>query len=398
MAEKKGPHDIEVMTFLVVFVFGGFAYIFWYFFHEQVTEVLRWIRLGEMWIGSLIFGDDFVVQTSAFGPQSLGVWKAWLPSADIKAIGISEILVTTEVAIAPLKTIFCVGMFLMGLAVAFIEPGKKFQRKMNLQALMEEQAKAFPPLHPFVEFNPLKANHRILGKPVPEKLPLFAEALAPEEWVAYNQIKYEGKRLDRKKAQSSFAKQLGKRWRGPEYLPIYAQGLYAAFALKSRRKRKEAEELLNELAMSWSAKDGFKPSSKLKKQIAMVLKDPATGLDIKKFADKHAFETTALLRCLARAREEGGVMAPASFLWLRGVDRNLWYPLNNLGRKAFHPEAAGAMIHYIYELVSGQKIPAPQVDDAVKGLEDMLKEVDARPIPPLERAVDSKGKVIIKGK
>lgn len=391
MADKKGS-EIEIMTFLVILVFGGFAYIFWYFFHEQLTEVLRWIRFGEMWVGSLFFGDEFVVKTSDYGAQALGVWKEWLPAADIKAIGVPEILVTTEVAIAPLKNFFCVGLFLMGLIIAFIEPGKMFQRKLNLQGLIEEQAKNFPQISPFIEFNPLKMQHRVLGKPVPEKLPLFAEALSPEEWVSYNQIKYENKKLDLMKARKSFIIQLGKRWRGPEYLPIYAQGLYAAFALKSRRKRKEAEDLLSELAMSWSAQKGFRPSSSLKKKIAAVLNDPATGGDLRKFADRHAFETTALLRCLARAREEGGVMAPASFLWLRGVDRNLWYPLNNLGRKAFHPEAAGAMIHYIYEIVSGQKIPTPQVDDAIKGLEDRLKEVGSRPIPPLEKAADAKGK------
>jgi len=383
MADNKSPHELEIFVFLVILVAGGFCVIVWYFFHQELTEVLRWIRIGEMNAAAFLFGDDFLIETQGHGIQTLGVWRAWLPKADIRAIGPSEIAVTTQVALTPFKIIISILLFGMGLIVTFVEPGKRYCRKMNLQALLEEQAQSFPTIAPFIDFNPLTIPARILGKPVPSSLPLFAEALSPEEWVAYNRIKFSEGKLDRRRAYKAFSRQLGKRWRGPEYLPLYAQGLYAAFALKSRRKRNEAEEMLNDLSLAWSAKKGFRPSSKLKKKIAKVLKDDGMCAAVREAADRHAFNTTALLACLNKARQEGGVLAPATFLWLRGVDRTLWYPLNNLGRKAFHPEASGAMVHYIYEMVAGQKIPTPQVDDAVKGLEDFLKQPDARPVPPL---------------
>jgi len=384
MADKPASNETEVVTMLIFIAVVGLSAIVWYFFRIELTEILRWIRVGEMWVASILFGDDFVVQTQGHGTQTIGIWRSWLPKADVNIIGIPEIIVTTQVALAPLKAVISVLLFLMGLMVTFSEPGKKYYRKFNLQELMAEQAKSFPTIHPFIEFNPLKANHRVLGKPVPKKLPLFAEALSPEEWVAYNRIRFEGGKLDRAKAYRAFARQLGRRWRGPEYLPLYAQGLYVAFALKSRRKRDAAEEMLGELAEAWSAKKGFNPSSHLKRKIKKSLADKSLCSVIRDDADKHAFNTSALLACLAKARAEGGVLAPASFLWLRGVDRDLWYPLNNLGRKAFHPEASGAMIHYIYEVVAGQKIPTPQVEDAIKNLESLLKQPDARPIPPIE--------------
>ena len=74
-------------------------------------------------------------------------------------------------------------------------------------------------------------------------------------------------------------------------------------------------------------------------------------------------------------------MAPAQFLWLRGADRNLWYPLNNLGRKSYHAEAAGAMVHYTNELIAGQKIPTPRFDEIIKGIEAYLKSAMVRSIP-----------------
>jgi intracellular multiplication protein IcmP len=129
-------------------------------------------------------------------------------------------------------------------------------------------------------------------------------------------------------------------------------------------------------------------------QIYKIIRDPKLGGALQKYADQHAYETTALLRCLARARQEGGVLAPASFLWLRGQDRTLWYPLNNLGRRSYHAEAVGALVHYTNELIAGQKIPTPRFEDVIKGIEAFLKSPGAKSIPPLDKtaAGGKKGK------
>ena len=68
-----------------------------------------------------------------------------------------------------------------------------------------------------------------------------------------------------------------------------------------------------------------------------------------------------MVRALWYARSEGGVLAPAQFLWLRGHDRALWYPLNNLGRKSFHIEAMGAMCQYKAEKRVSRPIPKGEI-------------------------------------
>jgi intracellular multiplication protein IcmP len=88
------------------------------------------------------------------------------------------------------------------------------------------------------------------------------------------------------------------------------------------------------------------------------------------------------LRALAYAREEGGVLAPATFVWLRAYDRMLWYPLNNLGRQAFHMEAVGAMCHYKAEKLANRPIVRPKVDGAVETLTEYMKSYKAKEIPP----------------
>jgi intracellular multiplication protein IcmP len=217
------------------------------------------------------------------------------------------------------------------------------------------------------------------------KLPLFAEALSPEEWITYSQIRVQGNQIDANQTYQALLAQLGGRWQGPLKLPLHAQGLYAAFALRHARKRKDSEELLNAMSRHWSREGGLKLPASLKKTIRKIITDPKLGGALQKYADQHAYETTALLRCLKRAREEGGVLAPASFLWLRAVDRNLWYPLNNLGRRSYHAEAVGALVHYTNELIAGQKIPTPRFDEVIKGIQDTITGPMGRPIPPLDQ-------------
>jgi len=381
--QQKSPYEEFILFGIVLGLVAAIAWGIWFFFHAQLTEALRLIRLAEMAAVSLLVDHDYAVDIPGYGMQSMHTWRDWLPRAQVAQIGWPEIVVSTYVSVLPLKNFFVGGLFLMAFWAIWWGPSTRYRRRMTLQMLIEEQAKSFPTIAPFVAFDPANQPARSPGDPVPEKLPLFAEAPFPEEWLAYHDVPVEGGRIkDLNKAWYALAEQLGQRWQGPLKLQPHAQALYAAFALRFARKRKESEELLNELAVLWTSKDGIKIPLKLRAKVRKIIKDPKVGGKLKPFADAHAFETTALCRCLQRAREEGGVLAPASFVWLRAVDRNLWYPLNNLGRKSYHAEAAGALTHFTHERIAGQKIPSPRFEDVIKSFEDYLKSPDARPVPP----------------
>ena len=390
VSQQKSPHEDFIMAFIVCFLIFGAAWLIWHFFHLELTNALRWVRVGEMWLIKFIYGDDYSIIHPVAGKQVVKDWRIGLQNADVRDITVSHLEIMTLMAVPPLRYVFSGALGLMALWVVFFGPGTHFRRRMGLETLMKEQAKSFPAISPMLKFDPRKMPFRAPGQPVPAKLPLFAEALSPEEWIAYSEIPVTSGKLDPARAYHALSLQLGKRWQGPEKLPLHAQGIYAACALKHVRKRKDSEALLDEMSRSWSADKGFRPSGKLKDQIRKVIKDPKLGGALRKYADQHAFETTALLRCLSRAREEGGVLPPAQFLWLRGHDRTLWYPLNNLGRKSFHPEAVGALVHYTHELIAGQKIPTPRFEDVVKGLETYLKSGMSRAIPPLEKKAGGK--------
>ncbi|HEX2752202.1 MAG TPA: type IV secretion system protein [Alphaproteobacteria bacterium] len=385
MSQQKSPHEDFIMTFLVVFIVGGLAWIIWYFFSEELTNFVRWVRIAEMHLAQLIYGSDKMVRVPEV-PQRypLSSWTQSFKKADVESMK-GLIKVSTFITQNALQWVFIGLMGVMALIVFWKGPGTYYRRRMGLEGLMREQAKSFPTIAPFLNFDPRKLPFRAPGSPVPAQLPLFSEALTPEEWLAYNEVPMSGGKMDVGRAYHALTKQLGKRWQGARKLPIHMQGLFAACALKHVRKRGPSDELLNAMARSWTPEKGFSPDGKLVSEIRKVIKDPKIGGALEKFANQHAYETTALLRCLQRAREEGGVLAPAQFVWLRGHDRALWYPLNNLGRKSYHAEAAGAMVHYTNELIAGQRIPTPRFDEVISGFETYMKSGAQRAIPELDK-------------
>ena len=384
MAEQKSPHEDMILGVIVVGLTVGFLYVVWIAFHDQIVTMVKHIRLVEIAIGGVFSDQQHLVQTktgSRVVPTSS--FYDFVKNVSPSAVDFGMMQRITFGAMMPLKLFFAVILFGMGVGTFFVGPESKFQRRMGLEDLIEEQAKIFPVISPFVDFNPAKQKHRAPGDPVPRKLPLFAEALAPEEWIAFHEIEFSERKVNYPQAYNAMSKQLGPRWRGADKLPIHLQAVYAACALKYKRKRKECEALLGEIAKAWSAKSGFKPDAALKSKIRKIIANKDLGRELEKYCNKHAFQTTAMLRALNRAREEGGVLASAEFVWLRGFDRTTWYPLNNLGRKSYHAEAAGALSHYTHELIAGQKIPTPRFDDVIKALNKTLGGVEGRPIPKL---------------
>jgi intracellular multiplication protein IcmP len=384
VSQQKSPHEDFLMTFFAAFVIGGVLFIIWYLFQVELKSLLRWIRVGQLNLVSLIYSDS--VGLPVYGDSAkVGIWRKWLPRANPDTdIDFMAIKVMTGLAVLPMRYFYIGALGILALVVMFKGPGTYYRRRMGLEGLMQEQAKSFPTIAPFLKFDPRKLPFRAPGQPVPSQLPMFSEALSPEEWLAYHQVRYSAGQLDTGRAYQALALQLGKRWQGPKKLPLHMQGLYAAFALKHVRKRKQSEDLLNAMSLCWTPEGGFKPSSKLTSEIRKVVNDPKVGGAIQKYADQHAYETTAMLRCLQRAREEGGVLAPAQFVWLRGHDRTLWYPLNNLGRKSYHAEASGALVHYTNEMIAGQRIPTPRFEEVIKGFEGYMK-TGGKVIPELDK-------------
>jgi intracellular multiplication protein IcmP len=370
---------------ILLAVFAVVIWLFWYYFDVEIRNIVRNIRYAEMWIADWFMDKDDMV---LYNKTPVNWQKGYedTPRWTKEQLSYSHLSYFAALAMQPMK-MFYVGIFSVAATwCMFLGPGTEFRRKFNLESLIERQSMNFKIIRPFISFNPSTQPPRPPGAPVPAELPLFAEALGPEEWIAYNNIPVPDGKIDEAAAAETFQLQLGARWRGPNELEPYKKILLAAFCLKASRKRKDCDELLGRLALCWSAKSGLRlgKNPKLLREANRILKDKNLAAKTLAQCNRHAFETTALLRALSFAREEGGVLAPAAFVWLRGHDRTLWYPLNNMGRQSFHTEAMGAMSHYKAERMTQRPIPVPKMEDAIKTITEYMSSQRARPIPQLD--------------
>ncbi len=377
--------DDDVIKFvLLISTIVLISILAWVFLHEQISSGVRWIRVGQIYIIQL-FTDH------------LDVLQEQLINLRPAQVSVYYLIFTTKEVMAYLKLPVTCILGLYAVISFFLNYGSRLTRKFGLEELIAEHAKAFPVITPIVKFNPLKAGFRTMGQAVPSQMSPFAEALAPEEWVAYKAIPMPNNELDPITTRQCFLEQLGRRWRGPQKAPPYVQALFVAFAMKANGLRKESDTFLAELSKCWDPKRGMRLSREVRKTIRDHIDNPATGRVMAKIALQHAYTTTALLRLLNVAREQGGVLAPAQFLWLRAVDRNIWYPLNNLGRGAIHIEAAAGIAHYRAEKSANKPIPNPKVQPAIQGLTDYLKKNGytgtnaTRPIPPRDYRAETRG-------
>ncbi len=383
MSEQTGSYERAIGYFILLFVLGVCGYIVYNYFEYDIKNVIRYWRVGEVYLGVLLHGRDYTIVWQG-EEWPLGIILDQLKTLDKTQLSDPIMNLAAHAGLVPIKYALSAILVMLAFWSMFYGPYTQFRTKFSLNTLIKRQAKTFPYITPFIEFDPGTQPSRPPGAPVPAELPLFSEALGPEEFVAYHSLHGKDGDLNGDVTYKAFVRQLGKPWRGPLKLKTHEQLLLAAFCLKAARKRKESDVMLGDIAKCWSHKKGLVVDKKLLKQARNIIRDrDLCGKTFSK-CNQHAFVTTAMIRALQTAREEGGVLSSSQFVWLRGFDRSLWYALNNLGRQAFHMEAVGSMAHYKVEKRIGRPIPRPKVEEAVKVLRDYMKSDRARPVPNLD--------------
>ncbi|KTC86360.1 IcmP protein [Legionella brunensis] len=109
-----------------------------------------------------------------------------------------------------------------------------------------------------------------------------------------------------------------------------------------------------------------------------VLRKYQGAENVQEILAKHAYLLTVMASLLEAAREDG-VVPSSEFLWLKPIDRRLWYMLNCVGRQTPFAEVAGPFAHWRAEKVMGRRSLVPMIDEAIKALEIAVKEVKLTP-------------------
>lgn len=164
------------------------------------------------------------------------------------------------------------------------------------------------------------------------------------------------------RANQVFSTQLGPLWSGVEQLPDHTKALFAIFAARIEHDSDAARAYLYKLS-SAAAKGEIDYS-----QTDVLLKKYGNAKAVQKCISRHAYVLTVMASMIGLARSDG-VLASADFLWVKPLDRRLWYILNSIGRQVAVPEVGGVFAHWLAEKEMGRPLTAPMVEEATKSLE-----------------------------
>jgi intracellular multiplication protein IcmP len=257
----------------------------------------------------------------------------------------------------------------------------QFKNKYSMDSLSKLEALNWPMIKPVV-------GKKLLGYDLDEGV--HSMSLPPMRFAVNNDlvdiITKEGRpavRLRVGAAQRVFALQLGPLWDGrPMVLPPYIQALFAIFAAKAEQDSDEAQKLIYHIGNS--AQSVLRAKGKVQgidfnKDLYMrLLQKHIRSKAVGRACGAHAYVYTMLYSMLELARTDG-VIASSEFIWLKAVDRQLWYVLNNVGRQTAFCEVAGVFSHWKTEARLRRPLKVPVVTEAVTALQEALDNIIYNP-------------------
>jgi intracellular multiplication protein IcmP len=205
--------------------------------------------------------------------------------------------------------------------------------------------------------------------------------LTPPEWLKKNGIRFEENELDHDATRAAFTEQLGKQWHGFDRATIYCKLVLIICALHWMKREDvfpgfgKKNTSLHErevLSIAWSG--GKNGDAAVKALVDKYSKDAKVRKIIDTVGSKHAYENTVVYAMLDRARAKGGVLKEHDMLYIKRLDRHMWYGLNNCGRKRFLIEGAGILSHFFAERIANRALIEPYLDPACEGVEHYLYE------------------------
>lgn len=307
---------------------------------------------------------------------------------------------------------FLLLLVLFGVTSIFMGRVGGLVRRFNMESLLKNNAESFPCLRPVVgrgKYLLSPESHdsglwRIARTPVQfalehgllldEQGEPFTPEQALKNGLPSTALPAWGHaRLDEGKAGVVLTAQLGKPFEGYEGLSSCRRALAAAFLAYAGGNKKGCIALLDAVSLSYAEENGQASCplledgnfvGKLKKEWdcrASILSEKCLSIHA-------AYELPWFMALLYRARQKG-VLASSQFLWLRPLDRPLWYALNQCGGRAAWAEGFAAWAHYQAEEKAGKALSEPHVQPAVASLRQSLAAQGWLKDTPLRQQAES---------
>ncbi len=349
---QKDSGELDIIWIVVgVLLLAGLLF---FLFRDYILAAILWIKHGELDIISYFMHDDHYAGL-----------ETWTKYANVKSVKFAQLrLLSLEVGLTLQWP--CI-LFLLGFAIFiyFKHPDTGYRDIESMNSLSAKVRKVFPAINVVQGLDLIKESM--------DEGP-WATAETPIEFAKKYKLIYRDKQtdkiiLDKNKAKLVFSQQLGEPFKGVEKLKPHQQALFAIFAAFANYKREEAEAKMEEIVAHLTPEQV--KTGKIKFNTDALLQKYHKTPVVQKIVKHSAFTNTIFMELLTEARKTG-IVLNSLFLWLKPIDRKLWYVLNNVGRKAVFIEGAAVQAHWLSERRLGFSISQPMVDEAIAALEEAI--------------------------
>lgn len=366
----QGSDNSAGMLWGIAAIFAAMGAV-WYVFKVQIVTLYLTIKIYELNV--LTYFGDLFDRPHYFEPLRQTLYAARAAAANITYNDL--VAIGSSVGVW-LRIPFIILLLVLAIVVYISNTTRIYKRIYNMRDFVNLESKNWPQITPIKNLDLIKTDidtgpwamamtpmqfckkHKLLEEVKPQR----QEGMSRKDWDRIEVV------LKRGEANKIFAMQLGPLWGGAQRLPPYARALFAVFAARINADSSAAAKILMQMAASSSGKHiDFSGSN------ALLKKHENTKL-VQKIIQSHAYVTTVMSAMLLAAREDG-VQATSDFLWLKPLDRRLWYTLNTVGRQTPFIEVAGIFAHWIAEREASRKLLVPMVEEATNAVEQALKEV-----------------------
>jgi intracellular multiplication protein IcmP len=346
------------VAFLVAIALLG-----WYFGRVPILKGLFMMKLGEIYLASFF--------TDTLEPARRAILTYYANPGVLTFSQVGEIFTYVgNVMRYPIAVVFVI---LAGI-IFFRHPLLKFKTVYTMAKLRQSESVIWPQINPTMHLDLVSEN--IFEGPwaMPENPMEFAKRNRLIEELPVPIDPFLAKRglieinIISDRARVVFSNQMGPLLGDLNQLPIHTKALFGIFAARAVNDTKGANELMTNIARSCAkGKPDFTGAQEL-------LRKHYNTKEISKIFSMHAYVYTMMTSLLEHARTNG-VLATADFLWLKPIDRRLWYVLNCTGRHTAFCEIAGPFSHWRAEKALKRKVMRPMVDQAIVALNEAVKMI-----------------------
>lgn len=367
---QQNPPDQAIDLVVIVGLITVTTLMCWYYFSAKIVSAIFAVRLVEA--RSLLTVLEYLDEMSDFiDPGMMAIlelkssihYMATTPPASVNVYDLFS--VSSRFGRALSLPAVLVGMAGI-IYVLFFHRYSKFKQVYSMSSLSRQEVKNWPQIACIVGKNLVKQDINEGEWRMSEQPLSYAKrhGLLLHDTIHGQTIA----KLDKLKAKNVFCNQMGPLWSGLEGLPPYVLALFAIFCARAEGDGEGARALIRQIAASAGGGSLDFGGTRL------LLFKHVRAKTVGRAVSPHAYLYTVMASMLELARTDG-VMAMSEFLWLRPLDRQLWYMLNNVGRKTAFVEVSAPFAHWLVEKRLRRPLKVPQIGQAIDALDDALSNI-----------------------